>query len=99
MESFLQNFRDCGFTDQAAVTAYQSFSSFLLGHLLLEVSALGADIGPVEEADPGTPREADLDGYPLLAELKPLLSENRSAAVFDSSLEMMIAHLVEFAPH
>ncbi|MET3808269.1 AcrR family transcriptional regulator [Nakamurella sp. UYEF19] len=93
MESFLQNFRDCGFTDRAAVAAYQAFSSFLLGHLLLEVSAQGADIGPMDEPDPGTPQASDLDGYPLLKHLKPLLSENRSAEVFESSLELLVTHL------
>ncbi|WP_222618455.1 TetR/AcrR family transcriptional regulator [Nakamurella sp. PAMC28650] len=93
MESFLQNFRDCEFSDRAAVAAYQAFSSFLLGHLLLEVSAQGADIGPVDDADPGTPQTSDLDGYPLLQHLKPLLSENRSAEVFQSSLGLLVAHL------
>ena len=93
MESFLQNFRDCGFSDRAAVAAYQAFSSFLLGHLLLEVSALGADIGPIDNADPGEPKTSDLDGYPLLQHLKPLLSENRSAEVFDSSLQLLLTHL------
>jgi AcrR family transcriptional regulator len=94
MESFLQEFRDCGFSDHAAVAAYQAFSSFLLGHLLLEVSAQGADIGPVDEdADITPPKTSDLDGYPLLKELKPLLSENHSAEVFESSLDLLVKHL------
>ena len=94
MESFLQNLRDCGFSDRAAVAGYQAFSSFLLGHLLLEVSAQGADVGPVDDADPtGPPEISDLDGYPLLKALKPLLSENRSAEVFESSLDLLITHL------
>ena len=93
MESFLQNLRDCGFADRAAVAAYQAFSSFLLGHLLLEVSAQGADIGPVDDPEPTTPKTSDLDGYPLLKALKPLLSENRSAEVFESSLDLLITHL------
>ncbi len=41
MESFLSTLHSCGFADDAAVAAYRGFSSFLLGHLLLEVSALG----------------------------------------------------------
>jgi AcrR family transcriptional regulator len=93
MESFLQEFRDCGFSDRAAVAAYQRFSSFLLGHLLLEVSAQGADISPVEDADPTPPQTSDLDGYPLLKQLKPLLSENHSAEVFDNSLDLLVKHL------
>lgn len=93
MESFLQNFRDTGFSPRASVAAYQAFSSFLLGQLLLEVSAQGADIGPVDDPSLTPPRAGDLDGYPLLQELKPLLSENRSAEVFESSLELLITHL------
>lgn len=93
MELFLQNLRDTGFSSRAAVAAYQAFSSFLIGHLLLEVSARGADIGPVDEPDPGPPLTSDLDGYPLLKELKPLLSEDRSAEVFASSLDLLITHL------
>lgn len=93
MESFLQNFRDSKFSNRAAVAAYQAFSSFLLGHLLLEVSAHGADIGPVDDPDPTPATVHDLDGYPLLRELKPLLSEDRSAEVFDSSLELLIRHI------
>ena len=93
MEAFLQTFRDCGFADRAAVAAYQAFSSFLLGHLLLEVSAQGADIGPIDDPDPGPPKLGDLEGYPLLRALKPLLSENRSAEVFDRSLELLITDL------
>jgi AcrR family transcriptional regulator len=93
MELFLQEFRDCGFSDRAVVAAYQRFSSFLLGHLLLEVSAQGADISPVEDADPTPPQTSDLDGYPLLKQLKPLLSENHSAEVFDNSLDLLVKHL------
>ncbi len=48
MENFLDNLIGCGFDDAAAVAAYRAFSSFLLGHLLLEVSAQGVDTGPVE---------------------------------------------------
>ena len=46
MESFLDTLHHCGFSDAGCVGAYRSFSSFLLGHLLLEVSGQGADIGP-----------------------------------------------------
>jgi AcrR family transcriptional regulator len=41
MESFLETLHRCGFSDAASVAAYRAFSSFLLGHLLLEVSAQG----------------------------------------------------------
>lgn len=90
MESFLQTLKDCGFSDSAAVAAYQGFSSFLLGHLLLEVSAQGADIGPIDDPDPGPAKKSDLDGYPLLKRLQPQLSEDRSAETFADSLELLI---------
>lgn len=51
MESFLENTHRRGFTDSGAVAAYRAFSSSLFGHLLLDVSARGADISPIEEAD------------------------------------------------
>ena len=69
MENFLDTLHSCGFGDAAAVAAYRAFSSFLLGHLLLEVSAQGVDTGPVEENNPGTPERADLSGYPRLVAL------------------------------
>ena len=52
MESFLETLHQCGFTDAGCVAAYRAFSSFLLGHLLLEVSDRGADVSPIEQADP-----------------------------------------------
>ena len=93
MESFLQTLQNCGFSDSASVAAYQSFSSFLLGHLLLEVSAQGADIGPIDDPDPGPAKKSDLDGYPLLKRLQPQLSEDRSAETFADSLELLIDRL------
>ncbi len=93
MESFLQTLKGCGFSDTDAVATYRSFSSFLLGHLLLEVSAHGADIGPVEEQDPGPPNATDLTDYPLLQAMQPELSQDRSADEFEESLEALIDRL------
>ena len=93
MESFLQTLHDCGFSDAASVAAYRAFSSFLLGHLLLEVSAHGADIGPIEQEDPGEPASSDLTSYPRLQELEPELSQGHSAEEFEESLENLIDRL------
>jgi AcrR family transcriptional regulator len=93
MESFLQTLYHCGFSDQAAVSAYRSFSSFLLGHLLLEVSAQGADIGPIEQAEPDYPAQADLAGYPRLQKLEHELSQDHSAEEFDEALETLLDRL------
>lgn len=95
MESFLDTLLARGFTDAAAVAAYRAFSSFLLGHLLLEVSALGVDTGPIEEADPEAPRTDDLGGYPHLRRLEPELSQDHSAAEFEESLENLLTRLAE----
>lgn len=45
VSTFLATLTSHGFTNQQAVDTYRSFSSFLLGQLLLEGSILGADTG------------------------------------------------------
>jgi AcrR family transcriptional regulator len=90
METVLGTLRECGFSDDAAVSAYRGFSSFLLGHLLLEVSALGADTAPIEQAEPEPPTPTDLTGFPLLQRLEPMLSQNRAAEEFEKSLESLL---------
>ena len=46
----------------AAVAAYRAFTSFLLGHLLLEVSTHGADVGPLDVLEED--RDRDVAGAP-----------------------------------
>ena len=86
MESFLDTLISYGFTDETAVTAYRTYTSFLVGQLLQEVSARGAELhrdeAVVEEADPKTPI-MDLSEYPNLQRLEPALSEDHSAAEFE----------------
>ena len=67
IDSFLGALCSACFRRDAAVAAYRAFSSFLLGHLLLEVAAKGADNAPVEM--PESPRQAPaaLDTYPPCA--------------------------------
>ncbi|GAB2480567.1 TetR/AcrR family transcriptional regulator [Jatrophihabitans fulvus] len=55
VESFLVGLQDHHFPPPAAVTVYKQFSSFLLGHLLLEVAALGLDDDPIA----GAPRSGN----------------------------------------
>lgn len=43
IESFLQTFRSAGFSDDATLYTYRAFTSFLLGHLLLETGAMTAE--------------------------------------------------------
>jgi len=93
VESFLDALTSSGFSDRAAVDAYRAFSSFLLGHLLLEVSSMGADVGPVEEPEPRPARQADLGDYPLLQRLQELLSEDRSEQEFEEALDQLLDRL------
>ena len=53
VEAFLDGLIGEGFSDDAAAGAYRAFTSFLLGHLLLEVASLGADVGPLDVVDDG----------------------------------------------
>ena len=41
VEDFLDGLISEGFTDESAVAGYRAFTSFLLGHLLLEVATHG----------------------------------------------------------
>jgi TetR/AcrR family tetracycline transcriptional repressor len=100
VENFLSTLSRHGFTDQQVVDAYRSFSSFLLGQLLLESAIRGADTSPVEvpldEGDAQIPNEdsqMDLTGNPSVARLRPLLSEDRSQEEFEVSLETLLNRL------
>jgi len=63
VNSFLEGLQDHHFPPPAAVSAYKQFSTFLLGHLLLEVAALGLEHPPEATAPPAPPdpdrRDAD----------------------------------------
>lgn len=89
VEAFLKALIDEGFSREAAVRAYRGFSSFLLGHLLLEVATLGADLGPLdvleeENVDETAPR------HPLVRELREALTEDHAAEEFEESLEDLL---------
>jgi len=93
MESFLETLHRCGFSDAGSVGAYRAFTSFLLSHLLLEVSGLGADISPIEQADPDDEPTTDLSEYPRLKSLEAELSQDHSTAEFEESLETLLERL------
>jgi AcrR family transcriptional regulator len=90
VESFLDGLSAEGFSDVAAVAAYRAFTSFLLGHLLLEVSALGADVGPLDVLDDGTNESPRLVEYPHVRRLRSALAEDQSAVEFEESLENLL---------
>lgn len=91
VEVFLDGLIAEGFTDEAAVAAYRSFTSFLLGHLLLEVSTLGADVGPLDVLDDSEGKnEKTIVPYPTVHRLRSALAEDHSAAEFEEALEALL---------
>ncbi len=92
LESFLQAMVDGGFSDASAVVAYRAYTSFLLGHLMLEVSQRGVQISPADAPEGVGPAD-DLSEYPALRRLKPLLSQDEAAAEFEESLENLLERL------
>ncbi len=102
VEAFLEGLILRGFTDAGAVASYRAFSSFLLGHLLLESAALGAETAPDLEplAEPAHRDVAqthdELDAYPQLQRLEHQLSSDRSAQEFEESLEQLLDRLERF---
>ena len=72
------------------MAGYRAFSSFLLGHLLLESSTRGADLSPVDVLADGA--DGDWDGladYPTLRRLRGGLSLDRGAVEFEQALELL----------
>jgi AcrR family transcriptional regulator len=93
VESFLVALTSSGFSAEAAVAAYRAYSSFLLGHLLLEVSQKGVKISPLDEPEDAPQAGVDAAEYPHIVELEPLLSLDESAAEFEEALENLLERL------
>jgi AcrR family transcriptional regulator len=92
VERFLDGLLEEGFSDANAVGAYRAFTSFLLGHLLLEVAAHGADVGPLDVVEDDD-RDEDLSEYPTLARLRADLSEDHAAIEFEEALEELLQRI------
>jgi TetR/AcrR family transcriptional regulator, tetracycline repressor protein len=100
VEDFLTMLISRGFSDDRAVLAYRAFSSFLLGHLLLEASLLGAQTSPAEEpldegdSDvPNADQKLLLDKFPHVQRLEVQLSEDHAAPEFERALEDLLDRL------
>jgi len=93
VEIFLNGLTDEGFTDDAAVGGYRAFTSFLLGHLLLEVASHGADLGPLDVIDDGSSDHPGLGPYPSVRRLRQALSEDHAAIEFEESLENLLERM------
>ena len=96
VEDFLTGLTHHGFNDADSVMAYRAFSTFLLGHLLLESASLsGEPLSPEDDGQPAAPGQ-DLSEYPLLLRLEVPLSQSVYAEEFDDALEDLI-HRIEIA--
>jgi TetR/AcrR family transcriptional regulator, tetracycline repressor protein len=93
MESFLDTLIGYGFDDFAAVAAYRTYTTFLVGQLLLEVSSHGAELSPEEAILDTDHAEVDLSNYPHLHRLQPMLSQDHSTAEFEDMLEGILDRL------
>jgi AcrR family transcriptional regulator len=100
VEAFLTGLEARGFSEQQAVGAYRSFTSFLLGHLLLEAAVQGAPMAPVEEpldegdADlPNRDAELDVSEFPTVARLRAPLAEDHTDEEFETALEHLLVRL------
>lgn len=94
VEDFLTVLTRQGFGDEAAAATYRTFSSFLIGHLLLEASQLGGSTVPDEPLDEGdgerSGSDLELDEYPTIRRLERELSQDRSDEEFESALEELL---------
>ena len=100
VDHFLKTLIDQGFSDEPAVHAYRSFTSFLLGLLLLESASRGAETGPADQtldeggADvPESDGRLGLEDAPEVRRLRPLLSEDRSQEEFEAALEDLLERI------
>ena len=100
VDEFLEALTTRGFSDRQAVEAYRIFTSFLLGHLLLDAAEHGATTSPVEEpldegdaAVPPPSRTVDVSDYPTVVRTADMLAEDHTEAEFEAALEALLDRL------
>lgn len=100
VEDLLEGLIACGFSDRQAVQTYRVFSSFLLGHLLLEAATRGAFTAPAEEpldegdADVALPcGSTEVSDYPTIARTASMLAEDHTQEAFENALEALLDRL------
>lgn len=94
VEDFLDGLLARGFTPTQAVGIYRAFTSFLLGHLLLETATMGAETAPAEEPldeggaiQGGRDAELDVTRFPTVLKLRDDLARSDARADFELALE------------
>ncbi|WIY82569.1 TetR/AcrR family transcriptional regulator [Propionimicrobium sp. PCR01-08-3] len=100
VEHFLGTLEGFAFSEDQTARTYRSFSSFLLGHLLLEATMRGAETSPIEEPlDEGEATVPNGDGDLVLPPDSPLLrfrsklSEDHEAEEFEAALETLLERI------
>ena len=90
VESFLDSLHRFGFTDSRSVGIYRAFSTFLLGHLLLESATL--DLGADLEVDEDIEffESNDLNQYPRLMSMQSQLERPGYDSEFEAALEDLL---------
>jgi AcrR family transcriptional regulator len=93
VERFLQALSEEGFDDPAAAAAYRAYTSFLLGHLLLEAAAHGADITPLDVREEPEESGGALASFPAVRRLAHHLAQDHALAEFEEALEDLLERL------
>src|SRR5215211_1727004 len=89
VEGFLEGLNRHGLSSDDSVIVYRAFSTFLLGHLLLE-TAVNEPTSPPASEDVEFYESNDMTNYPLLRGLESQLSQDMYADEFEDSLEGLI---------
>jgi AcrR family transcriptional regulator len=90
VEGFLEGLDHYGFGATESVRVYRAFSTFLLGHLLLESAIYAVEPSAMPAADLEFVESSDLAQYPRLMALSPQLSLDTFDNEFEDALEEMI---------
>jgi len=98
VEAFLSGLEHHGFEGASSVTVYRAFSTFLLGHLLLETSTLGGEMGLSVEDDTEFIESNDLNNYPKVTRYSAELSRDAYEDEFEESLEDLLDRLAQLRP-
>jgi AcrR family transcriptional regulator len=95
VEAFMEGLVKHGFEGVPSVTVYRAFSTFLLGHLLLETSTLGGEMGLSEADDTEFIETNDLRQYPMVTRYAAELSADAYEDEFEESLEDLLDRLAQ----
>jgi len=95
VEAFMEGLVKHGFEGAPSVAVYRAFSTFLLGHLLLETSTLGGEMGLSEADDTEFIETNDLREYPMVTRYSAELSADAYEDEFEESLEDLLDRLAQ----